>query len=476
MDYDRDSGFALIPRLPPRSTAFLNGLRGLGALLVLIQHYIGNFNSNVHEHGFGEHGNYYFVSLPFLRIFFSGGNAAVPIFFILSGYVLSKSPMRLVRNGQKHACAMSLLSSVIRRPMRLYMPTMGAALAYGILMHAPFHIVPAMPWPEPKETVFAEVKNWLFESIRFFHPFQTHGSSNHAWYSYNLVVWTIPIELKGSMLIYALTAVYAFSGLSISFSVLLLAITSIVLLQLGQWTMACFIGGLILTYIDIYDLDVVYLGRRFTQQRRSIIAHAIFLTGYYLLCQPAHAGRPEYSLDTPGWYYLTKLVPKAYDKDQYYRYWHSWGALLVVYACLRIQWVQRFLDSRPLRYLGKVSFMLYLVHLPLWAVVGERLSRMLGQVSPGAAAGDWWNHRLYIPDIGPTGLSSRFLVALTILLAICLIVSDFGTRVLDVPSVRIGKAIIRRLGLDKGVSGRKEIDTKENRLPEHSGHVPAISS
>jgi hypothetical protein len=67
------------------------------------------------------------------------------------------------------------------------------------------------------------------------------------------------------------------------------------------------------------------------------------------------------------------------------------------------------------------------------------------------------------------------LLALAILLSICLIVSDFGTRALDVPSVQIGKAIVRRLGLDKGVSGRKEIDAEEATLPEHSGHVAVLS-
>ena len=80
-------------------------------------------------------------------------------------------------------------------------------------MHAPFDIVPEILWAPPKPTIFAEVANWLFESIKFFDPFQTHGS-NRAWYTYNLVVWTIPIELKGSMLVYGIVAIYAFSGLS----------------------------------------------------------------------------------------------------------------------------------------------------------------------------------------------------------------------------------------------------------------------
>lgn len=453
----------VIPQASPRarnsSTAFLDGLRGLAALFVLIQHYIGSFDANVHEHGFGEGGNYYFASLPFIRIVFSGGNSAVAIFFVLSGYVLSKSPLGLIRNEKRHACGLSLLSSVIRRPVRLYMPPLGVALAYAILMHAPFGIVPATPWPQPKESVFAEIISWFVESVKYFNPFQIHGFVNRAWYPYMIIAWTIPIELKGSMLVYALTAIYAFSRLPRLVSLLLLAITFFVLLQLGEWTMACFIAGHILAYVDVYSLDGTYLTRRFKQRGQAIIWNVMFFTGYYLLCQPAHSSRPEYSLNTPGWYYLTILTPKTYDKDHYYRYWHSWGALLVVYSALRLQWLQRFLDRRPLRYLGKVSFMLYLVHLPMGTILGNRVARMLGQVSADAEY-SWWNNKLYIPDVGPAGMSSRFLVALGIMLPVCLVISDFGTRALDMPSVRVGKIMAQRLGLDKSVPSRVDVDNE----------------
>jgi peptidoglycan/LPS O-acetylase OafA/YrhL len=461
-------------RTRTRPTAFLDGLRGLGALLVFIQHSIGSYDANVHEHGFGEDGNYYLGSLPFLRIFFSGGHAAVAIFFVLSGYVLTKSPLGLVRNGKVHACGASLLSAVIRRPIRLYLPPLGVAFVYAMLMHAPFHIVPEVPWPQPKETVFAEVANWLTESATFFNPFQVHGSANQAWYSYNLVAWTIPIELKGSMLVYALTAVYAFSHLPPVPSLLLLAITSIVLLQLGEWTMACFIAGLILACMDVCSLDTTYLGRRLTHHAQSILWNVIFFVGYYLLCQPAHAGSPEYSLNTPGWYYFTLLAPKPYDKDQYYRYWHSWGALLVVYSSLRIRWLQQFLETRTLRYLGKVSFMLYLVHLPMFYILSYRVGRMLGQVWEDTED-SWWNNRLRIPDVGPAGMSSRYLVSLGIMLSVCLPISEFGTRVLDMPSVRAGKIIVKRLGLDKGISSRMEIENAGARHSEHSIHPPEPS-
>ncbi|KAF2237045.1 hypothetical protein EV356DRAFT_522004 [Viridothelium virens] len=437
-------------KLQNRSTAFLDGLRGLAALFVFIQHYVGSFDANVHEHGFGEQGQYYYLaSLPFLRIVFSGGSAAVAIFFILSGYVLGKSSLCLLRDGEQPACVMSLISAVIRRPLRLYIPTLGVTLTYAILMHAPFGIVPDIPWAPPKASIFAELTHWLIESINFFNPFQTHGS-NRAWYSYNLVVWTIPIELKGSMLVYSLVAICAFSGSSQLLSLALLMTSFTVLLHLGKWTMACFVAGLALSILDVHSMDMTYLSRHCSQRAQSSLKHFLFVAGFYLLCQPSHDGHPEYSLDTLGWHYLTLWTPKAYNLTQYYRYWHSWGALLLVYSILRIQWLQKFLNSRPLRYLGKVSFMLYLVHLAVLGIFGDRIGRLFGQV-PFGAKDSWWDNRLYIPDIGPAGMSSRFLVCMLIMLPICLAIADCGTKLLDTPSVRMGKWVVQRLGLDKRI-------------------------
>jgi peptidoglycan/LPS O-acetylase OafA/YrhL len=295
-----------LPRKPNRSTSFLGGLRELAALLVLIQHYIGYFGQSIHEHGFGERGNYHLASFPFVRILFSGGNAAVAVFFVLSGYVLSKSPLALIRNGKRSACAASLLSAIIRRPIRLYGPPIGTAFVYAMLLHAPWHIVPQVSWCRPKESILAEAVNWLAESIKFFNPFQTHGSSNHVWYSYDIVAWTIPVELKGSILIYGLTAVYAVSNLPLVISLPALATSYFVLLQLGEWTMACFMAGLILAIIDVYSQSERSITDHFTLRLRPIMWTLIFLTGYYLLCQPVHVGEPEYSLNTPGWHFLTR--------------------------------------------------------------------------------------------------------------------------------------------------------------------------
>jgi peptidoglycan/LPS O-acetylase OafA/YrhL len=211
-----------------------------------------------------------------------------------------------------------------------------------------------------------------------------------------------------------------------------------------------------------------------TAQAKSVLWHGIFLTGYYLLCQPSHDGRPEYSFDTPGYHYLSLLVPGPYDSNQYYRFWHSWGAIMLVYSILRISWLQTFLNSRPLRYLGKVSFLLYLIHLPVIAIFGDRLSRVLGQVPPGGDEDKrWYDNQLWIPDVGSVGLSTRWLACFAIVLLAVLGIADLGTRYLDGPSVKLGKKLVQKLGLEKSGPSKEGIEGSEQiRVASRGMYIP----
>ena len=429
------------------STAYLDGLRGLGALFVVIQHYVGSFDFYVHQHGFGEAGKYYyFASLPFIRLVFSGGDAAVALFFVLSGYVLSKSLLRRLRDDGRSECVRALMSAVARRPLRLYLPSIAVILAVAIVMHIPFAISAPLPYAQPIDNVFTELAHAASMTAELFNPFRGHDEK--AYFSYDWSIWTIPIELKGSMLIYALVAFYAFSSIPLVWNLLLLSIAVVTLLQLGFWTMACFVAGLILTFFDVYALDTSLLKHRLSKRARSMLYHVIFVTGFYLLGQPNHPGDLAYSLETPGWYHLTKSMPAAYDKDNYYRYWLSWGGVMMLYSALRIDWFKSFLNLHGLRYLGKVSFMLYLIHYPLWYVIGDRVARMFGQGSPHTES-SWWNDRLYVPYFGPAAMDSRFVCTLAVMIPVNLVVAHAATKVLDTPSVSLGKRLAEKLGLEK---------------------------
>jgi peptidoglycan/LPS O-acetylase OafA/YrhL len=280
-----------------------------------------------------------------------------------------------------------------------------------------------------------------------------------VWFTYGLVVWTIPIELKGSMLVYALAALHAVSRRMASAPgrvVLVWLVAAVVLLQLGFWTMACFLAGLVLSAVDVYALDASLLSRH-QPRAKSVLHWTAFVLGLYLLSQPAHGGSPEYSLHTPGWHTLTRMTPRVYSDKQYYRYWTAWGAALLVHASLRLPRVQAVLKTRPLQYLGKVSFMFYLIHLPMQYMVGDRVAKALGHV-PWGTAPTWWDNRLKIPDAGPPGFSSRFLLSMAVMFPLDLVVADFLTKWLDTPCVRLGKRLAQRLGLEQRIAASRKAE------------------
>jgi len=86
-------------------TAYLDGLRGVAALCVVIAHYQATFfpylGEGWHQKGQWEDGtekkNNYIVQLPMIRTFYAS-RFMVSIFFVISGYVLSQKPLGMFSN------------------------------------------------------------------------------------------------------------------------------------------------------------------------------------------------------------------------------------------------------------------------------------------------------------------------------------------------------------------------------------------
>lgn len=425
-----------------RKTAFLDGLRGLAAFLVYLSHHVSWFYGpeDVIQHGYGYSGAKYFATLPFVRILFTGGNAAVAIFFILSGYVLSKSPLRKLHDGAFHECYRSLLSAIVRRPIRLFIPPAGFSLVFAFIMHLPGFLAPHMTWPERKESIFAEVVNWWIELCLALNPLQNHGIFEH-WFPYNPPIWTIAIEYAGSMLIFILIAAYSYVKPWYRF--LLFLFTDLVLFCSYKWSMALFMAGAVLAINDLEKFDDALEVKRLLGRARSFTYHVAFILGWFLLSQTAGTRDPERSLHTLGWHWLTILTPQSYYDNEYWRFWNSIGAVLLIFGVLRMHWLQRLLTRPSLRYLGKVSFSLYLIHIPFLWTVGDRIYRILGATRPEMQT--WFDNRIPLPDLGPRGLSTRFIAAQCLILPLSLLVAETGTILLDEPSVKVGRWLVARI-------------------------------
>lgn len=105
-------------------TAYLDGLRGLAALFVFFCHlFLMGFWVGW---GWGSNGeNYYFLKLPFIRLW-AEGSGAVALFFVISGYALSYRPIRLIRAGNNADLQVALSSQTFRRAFRLFLPTIAS--------------------------------------------------------------------------------------------------------------------------------------------------------------------------------------------------------------------------------------------------------------------------------------------------------------------------------------------------------------
>ena len=206
-------------------------------------------------------------------------------------------------------------------------------------------------------------------------------------------------------------------------------------------------AGAVFALNDLEGLDVALAAKFLSKRQKAIAFNFIFFLGWWILCAPAGTKQPELAYNTPGWYYLTVMIPINYFNDEYFRFWNVIGAALLVFGVLRVRWLQVFFSRPTLQYLGRISFSLYLVHMPIEWTVGDRIYRLFGKIRQDFTTP--YDGLLPVPDVGPLGFTTGFIVAQAFILPLTLLLAEAGTRVLDEPSVKVGKWVVTRLGLNR---------------------------
>ncbi|CUJ43438.1 Uncharacterized protein conserved in bacteria [Achromobacter aegrifaciens] len=321
----------------------LEGLRGVAALAVVLSHLALQFFPHAAvggNHPIHSSIDSWLYNSP-LRVLYAGF-FAVCIFFVMSGYVLSRKFLRTHDNR-------ILIDATAKRYFRLAIPVLTSC-------------------------IFMVVTASLVQSMEGLGS-RLWGASGEALYgafffgsnSYNAVIWTMQVEFLGSMILFAFLFVFGRFGYA-PLAAVVLCSGMMYLNQLTGYFFAMFIIGI---YVD----KLTFLIRHWT------LSVPVFLFGLYLGAYdgPSNA------------YRQVAIFANILQFDHGIKL--NWpvlfpglGAILVVAATLAAGPVNSFFSSRVPVWLGKVSFSLYLTHTVVLLVLAAPVAKLLASLGSVQAA------------------------------------------------------------------------------------------
>ena len=322
---------------------FLDSVRGVASVVVVASHLVMGFYPELHAP----------TQPPWVRIWYSG-DFAVQLFFVLSGFVLSIS---FVRGGGLE----SIRSAAVRRYFRLVVPIAACVLLSYLLLRMGLYC--------NREAAIASgqtADSWLGRWFNF--PASLPRAIDEGLYralfafnidnTYNNVLWTMQAEFAGSFFVFGFLAL--FGGLRNRW--LVYCVVGAVLIRQEMVSYFAFLAGMALCDAMAGRLPV---------RNRPLAGAALALTGI-LVGGTTHAW-------LQGWVEWTPKRLAIFNRPL--------GAVLLLYGVIRAGWVRAVLHSRPLVFLGHLSFPLYLAHLLVQMSLGcyVYLACRAAQYGPGSA-------------------------------------------------------------------------------------------
>jgi peptidoglycan/LPS O-acetylase OafA/YrhL len=317
---------------------FLDSIRGLAALFVLLGHSIGAFEWPAL---FSAPRNWPFISILF------DGKAAVAMFFILSGYVLSKP---YIASGTAPPRKIFLPTFYLRRFIRIWSPWFFVFIISIVAQKFLFSSFATRP-------AISEWLNgfWHFKltAPEFLHQciFLLHDATRQLLPQ----DWSLGVELKGSALIplFVICARQKYQVFNFLLAVLLMIFT-----HMGGCYVAFIIGVLVAQYDSEWYTIVPRLGRRFRM--------VIFLGGLVL-----YQGSKAQDI----W-----AIGQGPIASQYGVIVTAIGSAVILVSVLGSQTLQRILNHRAIAFLGRISYSVYLLQFIIILCLLPRMMATLNQL------------------------------------------------------------------------------------------------
>ena len=332
------------------SLSKLDGIRGIAAVIVIFSHALFWYYPAMHLGGRTKgrplDGIEWFDS-PFS--FFYRGGFSVSMFFILSGLVLTYSISR--HTGVLDA----IRKAAVKRYIRLGVPVATSVLIGCALMKFGVYDAPDVSPVPVLSTPYLFNATWDGAMRDALYGALALGNSR-----YNYVLWTIQIELVGSFAIFAAFALfggspYVYRVFCVAAFLVLSASTN----KTAMYTSLFFLGSMLITF-------------RFNEERTSTLKSGVCLIGLLIGLYLAgfHSASASYTM-------LSNLSGSLSALTGYQPSWllimPAFGGLIILLSVLNAQRTFAVLDSAPMKWLGKVSFSLYLLHTFILVVVAPSL-------------------------------------------------------------------------------------------------------
>jgi len=361
-----------------KKVGFVDGVRGLGALVVVFHHFSWAFLPAM------VGGDFALAHLRVEKLVYDSplylmiaGGFAVCMFFVLSGFALSYKFFQTQRHEE-------VTSGAVRRYFRLAPVVVTAVmlscglLALGLYFNNQAYVASASPWLKASWQGSAS----FIDALKFGLYGVFFGNSHGAEVSrYDNVLWTMQVEFFGSFMVFAFLAIFG--------------------RQPRRWI--AYIVALFLlrnTYYLGFAFGVALCDWYVMMQQRERLPESKIL-GYPLLIGGLATGC------------LALAQPRIW----------LLGAAGALAGVVLLPSAQRLLGRRPVRYLGRVSFSLYVVHLLILASLGCWLFVHLQR------------HLTYGVAVAATGL---------VCLPLIFLAAEGLTRWVDAPAIKYSGVLYRR--------------------------------
>ncbi|KAL5342823.1 acyltransferase family-domain-containing protein, partial [Aspergillus crustosus] len=396
------------PQTKLHAIAALDGLRGWACLLVFNFHFLFTYTWKVAV-GWGfNNENFHLYQLPIIHVLVSG-HIMVAIFFVISGYVLSYKPLKLIRNRSWEETFVTVTSSTFRRGLRLYVPSIvGIFLvlvavrlgAYNYSQKVLFegHTIRGTNEQHPPIFVKSSMKqywDWYATISRLMNPFDWALYYNN----YNPHLWTIPVEFRSSIVLFL--TILATSRVKTKVRISLVSTLVWFCMRYGRWDVVLFLCGMLMAEADLIQglwEKAPSSGEKVNSEKRAwSFSNSPPLSQFQLPCGLLSPKRwiallifglylgstPNTGFKfTPFFMWTWHITPKTYPEP--HRFPQTIGAVMIVYSINHSRDIQKLFVNPVSQYLGKISFAFYIVHGPIlhslgyslmpniWAITGKQ--------------------------------------------------------------------------------------------------------